>query len=116
MRIYLRLAEISRIKRGWTLRRLADELDMDYQNVINWNTGRSIPHLSTLIAIARILRCSIDELIIQEAAQANSIEAMNDYSNNPSEPYISVKPLPPKRGRPPKKNISYNQVKCSQNL
>ena len=63
MRIYLRLAEIARTKRGWTLRRLADELEMDYQNVVNWNTGRSIPHLSTIITIARILRCSVDDLI-----------------------------------------------------
>lgn len=118
MRIYLRLAEFARAKRGWTLRRLADELAMDYQNIINWNTGRSIPHLSTLIGIARLLRCTIDELIAQETS-AKETSSQTFAQTTPDIP-ICLYPKqdldPKKPGRPGQKPLDSDQEDASSKI
>ncbi|MEB3287719.1 MAG: helix-turn-helix transcriptional regulator [Vampirovibrionales bacterium] len=63
MRIRLRLDTVARQNKGWNLRRLAHELGVDYQNVLNWNNGRSNPRLPLLIQMSRLLHCQIDHLI-----------------------------------------------------
>ena len=77
MRISLRLSEFARRNRGWNLRRLADELNVDYQNVLNWKSGRACPHLSQVIQIARLLRCRIDQLLDTTDHQGGISEADN---------------------------------------
>jgi DNA-binding XRE family transcriptional regulator len=62
----LRIAEMAREKRGWNMRRLADELDLDHQTVLYWNQGRTNPRLPMVIKLLRLLGCNLEELVSEE--------------------------------------------------
>lgn len=59
----LRIAEVARRKKGWTLKRLADELEQEYQTVLYWNQGRSYPRVPTLLKLCAVLDCTLNDLI-----------------------------------------------------
>jgi DNA-binding XRE family transcriptional regulator len=59
----IRIAESARDYRGWTMKTLADELDVDHQTVLYWNQGRSFPRLPMFVRIAALLGCSMHDLV-----------------------------------------------------
>jgi len=44
---------------------LAKELGVDRSTVAKWEAGISLPRGKTLIALAKVLGCTVDELIVQ---------------------------------------------------
>jgi transcriptional regulator with XRE-family HTH domain len=58
----LNIAKVAK-KKGWTLKRVADELDQEYQTVLYWNQGRSYPRVPTLFKLCQILDCTLDDLM-----------------------------------------------------
>lgn len=55
-----------REKRGITQAELAKKLGVTQEAVTKWETGRNKPRASTLIKLAEILDCSVDELLKEE--------------------------------------------------
>ena len=47
------------------MKRLAVELDIEYQTVLYWNQGRSFPRLKTLYRLCQVLDCTLEELVVQ---------------------------------------------------
>lgn len=52
-----------REKSGLTQKELADELGVDQSAVCLWETGKTQPRAKLLPKIAKILRCTVDELV-----------------------------------------------------
>ena len=59
----IRVREIAYRNRGWSMRVLADKLEVDHQTVLYWNQGRSHPRLPMLMRLCRLLRCAVEELV-----------------------------------------------------
>ena len=59
----LRIAEVAYRNKGWSMKKLAEQLDLDHQTVLYWNQGRTYPRLPTLIQMCRLLRCKFEDLI-----------------------------------------------------
>lgn len=59
----LRIAELARQKKGWNIKRVAQALDVEYQNVLLWNQGRAYPRLPMLLRLSRLFCCRIDTLL-----------------------------------------------------
>ncbi len=55
-----------------TQKELADSLCIKRTAVANWETGRTNPRAELLPKIARILNCTVDELLQPEAAEQES--------------------------------------------
>lgn len=59
----LRVGELARKNRGWSMRKLAERLDVDHQTIMYWNQGRSYPRLPILIQLCRLLGCTVEDLL-----------------------------------------------------
>jgi len=55
-----------RIKSNLTQRELAEKLEVPKNNVSRWERGEHKPNVFTVMAIARVLRCSLEELMTDE--------------------------------------------------
>ena len=53
----------TRMRRNMTQMQLADEMGVSYQAVSNWERGNSMPDISKLGELARILEISLDDLL-----------------------------------------------------
>ena len=58
----------AREKAGFTQQDLADELGVGQSTVAMWETQKSLPRTDKLPALAKILGCTIDELLKKEGA------------------------------------------------
>ena len=56
----------AREKAGFTQQDLADELGVSQSTVATWETQKSLPRTDKLPALAKILGCTIDELLKKE--------------------------------------------------
>lgn len=63
MLLRLRIAELSQLNRGWTMKDLSERLMVDHQTVMYWNQGRSYPRLPMMIKVCHVLGCNLDELV-----------------------------------------------------
>lgn len=52
-----------REKKGLKQTDIAEKLNINQSAVAAWETGKALPRAETLIALADILECSIDELL-----------------------------------------------------
>jgi DNA-binding XRE family transcriptional regulator len=59
----LRIAELARQKKGWNMRRVAENMEVDHQTILYWNQGRTYPRLPVLIRLCRLLECSVEDLL-----------------------------------------------------
>ncbi|MDX2084267.1 MAG: helix-turn-helix transcriptional regulator [Candidatus Melainabacteria bacterium] len=60
----LRIHELlQKQRKGWSMKTLAEKLDVDHQTVLYWNQGRTYPRLPTLVQLARLLGCPLQDLL-----------------------------------------------------
>ena len=52
-----------RIDSGMSQLQLAEKLDVDRSTVTKWETGVAMPRVDKLIELARVLCCTIDDLL-----------------------------------------------------
>ena len=52
-----------RIKKGFTQIELAQKLNVKQNTVSQWETGESLPRADKLFKLAKILNCTVDELL-----------------------------------------------------
>jgi putative ABC transport system ATP-binding protein len=58
---------------GWTQIQLAVKLGVTDKAVSKWETGRSIPDVSLLMPLCKILKCSLNELLLGEAISSDDL-------------------------------------------
>lgn len=73
----------ARIAQNLTQLALADEMGVSYQAVSNWERGNSMPDISKLEELCRILRIGIDELLSSNEKGAAVIEKVLSEGENP---------------------------------
>lgn len=59
----IRIRELAFRNRGWSMKTLAERLEVDHQTVLYWNQGRAYPRLPMLLRMCRLLRCTVEELV-----------------------------------------------------
>ncbi len=59
----LRIAELARLNKGWSMRKVAERLKMEHQTILYWNQGRTCPRVPTLMRLCRLLECTVEELL-----------------------------------------------------
>lgn len=55
-----------RQKLGMTQQNLADRIQVSQGAVWQWENGRTKPSVENLVAIARALGCTVDDLLVEE--------------------------------------------------
>lgn len=63
MLLRLKVSELSKLNRGWSMRELSERLMVDHQTVMYWNQGRAFPRLPMMLKVCQVLGCKLDELI-----------------------------------------------------
>lgn len=58
----MNIIEKKRIRLGLTQKDLAKIIGVDRTTVGKWELGRSIPHVDKLLALSKILECSIEDI------------------------------------------------------
>lgn len=64
----------ARVERNMTQMDLADAMGVSYQAVSNWERGNSMPDISKLEELCRVLDLSIGELLGMESREARAVE------------------------------------------
>ncbi len=63
-----------RKENNFSQEQLADELNVSRQAISKWECGAALPDTENLIALAKLYHCSIDEIVFDKSAAANSEE------------------------------------------
>lgn len=71
----------ARTKKNMTQMNLADEMGVSYQAVSNWERGNSMPDISKLPELCKILDISFEELVGERTAQTEVAEKMMQDEN-----------------------------------
>ncbi len=58
--------KVFREKSGFTQMYIAEKLQIDKSTVSKWETGESMPRVDKLKQLAKILNCTVDELLKEE--------------------------------------------------
>lgn len=85
----------ARTKKNMTQMNLADEMGVSYQAVSNWERGSSMPDISKLPELCKILELSFEELVEEKSEQTDIAEKlMNGEESDVSlEEIVQVIPL-----------------------
>ncbi|MDD3012177.1 MAG: helix-turn-helix transcriptional regulator [Candidatus Gastranaerophilales bacterium] len=65
----IRIKEVARQKRGWSLYRLAKELGLPQQTVYSWANGRTQPSYDNMDRLCESIGCAVGELFEAEPVQ-----------------------------------------------
>jgi transcriptional regulator with XRE-family HTH domain len=66
--------ELQRRLAGYTQAELAELLNVNQTAVSSWERGTYIPNAQRLPKIAEILRCQIEDLLVEEIEHANNVD------------------------------------------
>jgi DNA-binding Xre family transcriptional regulator len=65
----VKIKELAKEKKDWSLYKLAKELGLPQQTVYSWASGRTQPNYDNMDRLCDILDCSIDEILEAEPVQ-----------------------------------------------
>ena len=73
----IRIKEVAKKKKGWSLYRLAKELGLPQQTVYSWANGRTQPSYENMDKLCDALDCTVGELFEAEPVQRKLDLAVN---------------------------------------
>lgn len=73
----IKIKETVKLKRGWSLYKLAKELNLPQQTVYSWASGRTQPSYDNMDRLCEIISCSVGELFEAEPVQQKLNLAVN---------------------------------------
>lgn len=73
----IRIKEVARTKKGWSLYRLAKELGLPQQTVYSWANGRTQPSYDNMDRLCEAISCSVGELFETETFNTKLNLAVN---------------------------------------
>lgn len=76
---------ILRRRAGFTQESLAEALGVSRQAVSKWEAGAALPEAATLLALAELLDCSLDELMLREVSEGPEKHPVPVLPPEPSE-------------------------------
>ncbi|MDD3593633.1 MAG: helix-turn-helix transcriptional regulator [Candidatus Gastranaerophilales bacterium] len=65
----IKIKEVAKEKRQWSLYRLAKEIGLTQQTIYSWASGRTQPSYENMDRICDILKCTMGELFEAEPVQ-----------------------------------------------
>jgi DNA-binding Xre family transcriptional regulator len=65
----IKIKDVSKDKKGWSLYRLAKELSLPQQTVYSWASGRTQPSYENMDRLCDVLDCGVGELFETEPVQ-----------------------------------------------
>ncbi len=65
----IKIKEVARNTRGWSLYRLAKELGLPQQTVYSWANGRTQPSYDNMDRLCEVIDCNVGELFEAEPVQ-----------------------------------------------
>jgi len=68
-KLKIRIKEVARNKKGWSLYRLAKELGLPQQTVYSWANGRTQPSYDNMDRLCEIIGCTVGDLFEAEPFQ-----------------------------------------------
>ncbi len=71
----IKIKEKARKIKGWSLYRLAKELNLPQQTVYSWANGRTQPSYDNMDKLCRVIGCSIGELFEADIQDENKLDA-----------------------------------------
>jgi transcriptional regulator with XRE-family HTH domain len=75
--VKIRIKEVARTKKGWSLYRLAKELGLPQQTVYSWANGRTQPSYENMDRLCEVICCAVGELFETEPSQRRLNIAVN---------------------------------------
>ena len=73
----IKIKETVKIKRGWSLYKLAQVLNLPQQTVYSWASGRTQPSYENMDRLCETIGCSVSDLFEAEPVQQKLNLAVN---------------------------------------
>ncbi|MBU5363838.1 helix-turn-helix transcriptional regulator [Enterococcus devriesei] len=73
MKISKKIKE-ERLSKQWTQEQLAKEILVSKRTITNWETGKTIPDIESVIRLAKLFQLSLDDLMLEDSAVVKEIQ------------------------------------------
>ncbi|MEG0372841.1 MAG: helix-turn-helix transcriptional regulator [Enterococcus sp.] len=73
MKISKKIKE-ERLSKEWTQEQLAEEILVSKRTITNWETGKTIPDIESVIRLAKLFQLSLDDLMLEDSAVVKEIQ------------------------------------------
>ena len=65
----------------WTQEELADKIFVSKRTISNWETGRTVPDIESVLRLAKVFHVSLDDLLLEDSTVVNEIKRREEIVN-----------------------------------
>lgn len=73
--------KIERQTAEWTQEQLADRIFVSKRTISNWETGKTVPDIESVLRLAKIFKLSLDDLLVEDSAIVKEIKRKEELTN-----------------------------------
>ena len=73
--------KIERQAAKWTQEQLADKILVSKRTISNWETGRTLPDIESVLHLSKVFQVSLDDLLVEDSAVVNEIQRKEELAN-----------------------------------
>lgn len=73
--------KIERQTAEWTQEQLADKIFVSKRTISNWETGKTVPDIESVLRLAKVFHVSLDDLLLENSVVVKEIKRKEEIAN-----------------------------------
>ena len=65
----------------WTQEQLADKIFVSKRTISNWETGKTLPDIESVLRLAKVFQISLDDLLLEDSAVVKELKRKEELAN-----------------------------------
>ena len=65
----------------WTQEQLADKIFVSKRTISNWETGKTLPDIESVLRLAKVFQISLDDLLVEDSAVVKELKRKEELAN-----------------------------------
>ena len=73
--------KVERQAAKWTQEQLADKILVSKRTISNWETGRTLPDIESVLRLSKVFQVFLDDLLVEDSAVVKEIQRKEELAN-----------------------------------
>ncbi|WP_253295963.1 helix-turn-helix transcriptional regulator [Enterococcus raffinosus] len=65
----------------WTQEQLADKIFVSKRTISNWETGKTLPDIESVLRLAKVFQISLNDLLVEDSAVVKELKRKEELAN-----------------------------------
>lgn len=65
----------------WTQEQLADKIFVSKRTISNWETGKTLPDIESVLRLAKVFQISLNNLLVEDSAVVKELKRKEELAN-----------------------------------